>query len=65
MAEAIRHYTVALQLHPRYVEAYFNLGVALARQGQFTKARQHVSEVLRLHTQPCRSASVARTWYAT
>jgi tetratricopeptide (TPR) repeat protein len=48
IAEAISHYTAALQLRPRYVMAHYNLGVLLARQGQLAEARQHFAEVLRL-----------------
>ena len=48
MAEAIRHYTVALQLHPRYVEPHFNLGNALRRQGQMAEAMQQYQAALRL-----------------
>ena len=38
LGEAIHHFQIALQLDPRYVGAYNNLGAALARCGQFDEA---------------------------
>ena len=48
LAEAIEHYTAALQLRPHYVLAHYHLGLALARQGRLAEAQQQCAEVLRL-----------------
>ena len=48
LQEAELHYTEALRLNPRYKNAHLRLSTILAAQGEFDRARYHVSEVLRL-----------------
>jgi len=47
LQEAELHYTEALRLNPRYKNAHLRLSTVLAAQGEFDRARYHVS-LLRL-----------------
>ena len=48
IVEAIKHYSVALQINPNYADAHSNLGILLGKQGKTTEAIQHYSEALRI-----------------
>jgi len=37
-----------VRLRPDFLEAQFNLGMALAQQGRFDEASQHFAEALRI-----------------
>ena len=45
--EAVKHYQIALQLRPNYVDANNNLGLALAARGQLDDAIRHYQQALR------------------
>ena len=46
--EAIAHYRKALEIKPDYVEAHYNLGVALAGRGKLDEALEHYQKALDL-----------------
>ena len=46
--EAIDYYYKALELHPNFVRALFNLGISYINLAQYPRAAQHVLEALRL-----------------
>jgi tetratricopeptide (TPR) repeat protein len=49
--EAIRHYTEALRIEPRYPEAHYNLANAFAETGETDEAIAHYVETLRITPQ--------------
>jgi superkiller protein 3 len=49
MQEAVKHFSIALQLDPNYAEAYNNLGVTLAKQGRFEEAINYFSKALKIN----------------
>ena len=46
--EAIRHYNKAVRINPDYLQAHYNLGVALAMKGDRKGGAYHFSQVLRI-----------------
>jgi tetratricopeptide (TPR) repeat protein len=46
LAEAEPHFLAALQLHPDYPEARYNLGAVLEEQGDLTSAEQHLRKAM-------------------
>jgi len=48
MPEAIEHLEQALRLKPDYVEAHFNLGLALEKLGRTPEAIEHYQQALKL-----------------
>ena len=48
-AESIPHLTAALKARPDYFDAHYNLGNALASQGDFTQALIHFRAAVRLN----------------
>ncbi len=47
-AEAIRHYEVAAETDPDYMNPHFNLGTVFRREGQFDKAAEEFKVAIRL-----------------
>lgn len=47
LPEAAERFTTAVRIHPRFVEAYFNLGIALYRMGDLQDALRAFEEGLR------------------
>jgi tetratricopeptide (TPR) repeat protein len=47
-ADAFRHFQMALEINPRFVEAHNNLGVLLAQQGQSVEAIRHFQKAIEL-----------------
>ena len=47
-SDAIAHYSEALRINPRFVDAYDNLGLALASEGRTAEASSLYAETLRL-----------------
>jgi tetratricopeptide (TPR) repeat protein len=56
--EAIAHYEQALRIDPDYVQAHYNLGLALERLGRTPEAIEHYQQVLKLRPDftPARNA---------
>lgn len=46
--QAIREFTVALETHPDYAEAHYNLGTLYLKQGKPDEARRHLLRTLEL-----------------
>ena len=49
MDEAILHYKNAIRIDPKYVDAYNNLGNALASKGNYDDAIKQYSEALKIN----------------
>ena len=48
MAQAVEQFRSALKIKPDFVDAHYNLGYALSRQGNLESGIYHLGEALRL-----------------
>ena len=48
LSEAIKHYTEALRIRPKYVDAHYNLGNAFVRRSRISEAISHYTEAVRI-----------------
>jgi tetratricopeptide (TPR) repeat protein len=48
LPEAIAEYEQAVRIKPDYVEAHFNLGLALEKMGRVPESIEHYQQVLKL-----------------
>jgi tetratricopeptide (TPR) repeat protein len=57
--EAVEQYQKALELDPRSASAHYNLGVSLARRGEYAPAERHIRTALELEPMAQRHAGLA------
>ncbi len=66
LADAVTYYQAAIAQQPDYVDAYYNLGLALTKQDQIDAAIQGVYHTVVVRTRACRGIlSLSLFAYAT